>query len=117
MGQRGHRSRLEEHYTIFPFGQGYKSMSPIIRDFEIMLLDKRLVIANNSLLTWMASNVVATEDPAGNVKYDKSKCKNKIDGIIALVMALGRAIYNNSNGVGVDLNKYVDDEYLKELGW
>ncbi|WP_432408630.1 terminase large subunit [Wukongibacter sp. M2B1] len=93
------RSRLEEHYTTFPFGQGYKSMSPIIRDFEIMLLNKRLIIANNPVLTWMAGNVVATEDPAGNIKYDKSKCKNKIDGIIALLMALSRAIYNTNNSL------------------
>lgn len=91
-------ARLEEKYTIFPFGQGYKSMSPAIRDFELLMLDKRLIIQNNKLLTWMASNVVATFDPAGNIKYDKSKAKNKIDGIIALVMALTRAVFNNSNG-------------------
>ena len=108
------RSRLEKHYTVFPFGQGYKSMSPIIRDFEIMLLDKRLIIANNSLLTWMAQNVVATEDPAGNVKYDKSKSKNKIDGIIAMVMALGRAIFNNGNP-SFDVNKYSDKKILNKL--
>lgn len=108
------RSRLEKHYTVFGFGQGYKSMSPIIRDFEIMLLDKRLIIANNSLLTWMAQNVVATEDPAGNVKYDKSKCENKIDGIIAMVMALGRAIFNNGNPA-FDANKYTDKNLLDKL--
>lgn len=89
------RSRLEKKYDIFPFGQGYKDMSPSIRDFEMMMLDKRLIIANNGLLTWMASNVVATEDPAGNVKYDKSKAKNKIDGVIAMLMALARAQYAN----------------------
>ncbi|MCD3223948.1 terminase large subunit [Clostridium botulinum] len=108
------RSRLEEHYTVFPFGQGYKSMSPIIKDFEIMLLDKRLVIANNSLLTWMASNVVAVEDPSGNIKYDKSKSRNKIDGVIAMVMGLGRAIFNNNNEQ-FDINNYVNDDYLKKL--
>ncbi|RXI65341.1 hypothetical protein DQN76_14620 [Clostridium tetani] len=85
-----------------------------MRDFEIMLLDKRLIIANNSLLTWMAQNVVATEDPAGNVKYDKSKCENKIDGIIAMVMALGRAIFNNGNP-SFDVNKYSDKKILNKL--
>lgn len=105
------RSRLEKHYTVFPFGQGYKDMSPTIRDFEMMLLDKRLIIANNGLLTWMASNVVATEDPAGNVKYDKSKCKNKIDGIIALLMSLARATYNN------DGNQYNALDALDSMEW
>lgn len=105
------RSRLEQDYTIFPFGQGYKSMSPAIKDFETMLLDKRIVIANNSLLTWMASNVVAIYDPSGNIKYDKSKSKFKIDGIIALVMALSRARYNN------DGLQYDAVEELDKLDW
>ncbi|MBY6799533.1 terminase large subunit [Clostridium botulinum] len=107
------RSRLEKHYTVAPFGQGYKSMSPVIRDFEIMLLDKRLIIANNPVLTWMASNVIATEDPAGNIKYDKSKCKNKIDGVIAMLMALGRAIFNTKQTVKA--NKYATEEYINKL--
>lgn len=106
-------SRLEEHYTIFPFGQGYKSMSPTIHDFEMMLWDKRLIIAKNSCLTWMAGNVVSTEDAAGNVKYDKSKSKNKIDGIIAMVMALSRAIFNTKGKV--DTGKYLEDDYLDKL--
>lgn len=105
------RSRLEQDYTIFPFGQGYKSMSPAIKDFEIMLLDKRVVIANNSLLTWMASNVVAAYDPSGNIKYDKSKSKYKIDGIIAMVMALARARYNNDGA------QYDALEQLNKLDW
>nr|WP_243153406.1 terminase TerL endonuclease subunit [Senegalia massiliensis] len=107
-------SRLEDHFTIFPFGQGYKSMSPTIRDFEIMLLDKRLIIADNDLLTWMAGNVVATEDPAGNVKYDKSKSKNKIDGIIAMLMALARAIFNNQSAFNHD---EATEEFLEMMGW
>lgn len=102
------RSRLEKHYTVAPFGQGYKTMSPVIRDFEIMLLDKRLIIANNSLLTWMASNVVATEDAAGNIKYDKSKSKKKIDGIIAMLMALSRAIVNAQE-------ENITEEYLNSF--
>lgn len=105
------RSRLEQHYTVFPFGQGYKSMSPAIKDFEIMLLDKRLIIANNKLLTFMASNVVANYDPAGNIKYDKEKSKFKIDGIIALVMSLARARYNN------DGQQYNAIERLNKMDW
>lgn len=108
------RSRLEKHYTVFPFGQGYKSMSPTIRDFEIMLLDKRLVIANNSLLTWMAQNVVATEDPAGNVKYDKNKSKQKIDGVIAMLMGLARAIFNNTETIDF---AETTARYLENMGW
>ncbi len=108
------RSRLEKKYTIFPFGQGYKSMSPVIRDLEILLLDGRLIIANNEVLTWMARNVVATEDPAGNIKYDKSKAKNKIDGIIAMLMGLSRSIFARGEVI-FDINKYSDEDTLEKL--
>lgn len=108
------RSRLEKKYTVFPFGQGYKSMSPVIRDLEILLLDGRLIIANNEVLTWMARNVVATEDPAGNIKYDKSKAKNKIDGIIAMLMGLSRAIFARGEVI-FDINEYSDEETLDKL--
>jgi phage terminase large subunit-like protein len=108
------RSRLEKKYTVFGFGQGYKSMSPVIRDLEILLLDGRLIIAKNEVLTWMAQNVVATEDPAGNIKYDKSKAKNKIDGIIAMLMGLSRAIFARGEVI-FDINKYSDEETLDKL--
>ncbi|WP_315122330.1 terminase TerL endonuclease subunit [uncultured Clostridium sp.] len=108
------RSRLEKKYTVFPFGQGYKSMSPVIRDLEILLLDGRLIIANNEVLTWMARNVVATEDPAGNIKYDKSKAKNKIDGIIAMLMGLSRSIFARGEVI-FDINNYSTEETLNKL--
>lgn len=107
------RSKLEEKYALAPFGQGYKSMSPVIKDFEILLLDKRIVIANNPVLTWMASNVIATEDPAGNVKYDKSKSKQKIDGIIAMLMALARAIFNTK--LEINYSENFTEEALDEF--
>lgn len=108
------RSRLEKKYTVFGFGQGYKSMSPTIRDLEILLLQNRLIIANNPALTWMARNVVATEDPAGNIKYDKSKAKNKIDGIIAMIMGLSRAIFNTGEEI-YDPNEFATEEMLNKL--
>lgn len=108
-------SRLEKKYTVFPFGQGYKSMSPVIRDLEILLLDGRLIIADNEVLTWMARNVVATEDPAGNVKYDKSKAKNKIDGIIGMLMGLSRTIFANGETI-FDIEESTN-EFIEMMGW
>ena len=97
-----------------PFGQGYSSMSPAIRTFENLLLDERLIIADNKLLRRMAANVVAKMDPAGNIKYDKSKSKYKIDGIIALIMALSRAVYNNE-GDQYSTEESVND-FLEQFG-
>jgi phage terminase large subunit-like protein len=51
-----------------------------------------------------------------NIKYSKKKSKNKIDGIIAMLMSLSRAIAN-VNSDAIDLNKYITDDYLKSLGW
>ena len=43
-------------------------------------------------MRWMADNIFIRTDPAGNIKADKEKSTEKIDGVIALIMALDRAI-------------------------
>lgn len=113
-GSIGISGALAEKYDVMPFGQGYSSMSPAIRTFENLLLDERLIIADNKLLRRMAANVVAKMDPAGNIKYDKSKSKYKIDGIIALIMALSRAVYNNE-GDQYSTEESVND-FLEQFG-
>ncbi|MCG8541236.1 MAG: terminase large subunit [Clostridia bacterium] len=113
-GSVGIRSKLEKKYTVFPFGQGFRSMSPVIKDFENLLLDGKIVIADNKFLRFMATNVVAVEDDAGNVKYSKKRSKNKIDGIIAMLMGLSRAIFNNTEEP-VDLNEHLNS-YLEKMG-
>lgn len=99
-GAKDVRAKLEEKYTIAEMGQGFATMSPVIRDFENLLLDGRLIIADNSCLRWMAGNVVAVMDDAANIKYSKKKSKNKIDGIIAMIMALARAVFNTNEDNG-----------------
>ncbi|WP_432408550.1 terminase large subunit [Wukongibacter sp. M2B1] len=113
-GAIGIRSKLEKKYTVFPFGQGYRSMSPVINDFENLLLDGKIIIADNKFLRFMATNVVAVEDDAGNVKYSKKRSKNKIDGIIAMLMGLSRAIFNNTEET-IDLNEHINN-YLEKMG-
>jgi phage terminase large subunit-like protein len=79
------------------FGQGYVSMNAPCKDLERLYMSHALAHGGNKVLRWMASCVVATKDPAGNIKYDREKSTNKIDGMVAIVMALGRATVN-SNG-------------------
>ena len=74
------------------FGQGYASMSPPAKELERLVLGKEIAHGGNPVLTWMMSNVVMTEDPAGNIKPDKKKSSEKIDGVVALLMGLDRAI-------------------------
>ena len=85
----------KEGFTIFPFGQGFASMAfPTKRLMEIVL-NKDLAHNGHPVLRWMASNVAVKKDEAGNQKPDKEKSTEKIDGIVATIMALARAEVSN----------------------
>lgn len=76
---------------LVQFGQGFASMSAPMNELERLILSGRLAHGGNPVLTWMAGNLVATMDSAGNKKPDKAKSTEKIDGMVALIMALDRA--------------------------
>ena len=78
-------------FTMVPFGQGFASMSSPTKELEAVVLGQRLAHGGNPVLRWMASNVAVKEDAAGNLKPDKEKSIEKIDGIVALIMALDRS--------------------------
>jgi phage terminase large subunit-like protein len=79
----------EEMARFVEFGQGFASMSPALREVESMLLSRKLRHGNHPVLTMCAANAVTTSDPAGNRKLDKAKATGRIDGMVALTMALG----------------------------
>lgn len=81
---------------VVQFGQGFASMSPPMKELEKLIISKRLGHGGNPVLSWMADNVVSKEDPAGNIKPDKSKSIEKIDGIVALIMGLDRALHGDT---------------------
>jgi phage terminase large subunit-like protein len=82
----------EKGLTCVQFGQGFASMSPPMKEFEKLYLSEKIQHGNNPVLNWMADNLVASVDPAGNIKPDKAKSREKIDGQVALIMALDRAL-------------------------
>jgi len=84
-------TRLDEEGVteLIPFGQGFASMSNPTKEIETLVLQKKLNHGNNPVLTWMMSNVAIKRDPADNIKIDKSKSSEKVDGMVALAMALG----------------------------
>lgn len=102
------KQNLEEAFNMLDFGQGYRSMSPAINTFEELLIDKKIVISKNPCLRWMAKNTVALTDDAGNIKYSKRKSRKKIDGIIAMVMAIGAMFSDREYDVNEGLNKYFE---------
>ena len=84
-------------FTVIPFGQGYKDMSPSSKELMKLTLEKKIAHGGNPVLRWMMDNIYVKTDPAGNIKPDKEKSTEKIDGVVALVMALDRAIRNQGS--------------------
>jgi phage terminase large subunit-like protein len=72
-----------------PFVQGFVSFAPAVDSFERALLDRRLQHNGNPLLRWQAGNVVVETDAASNRKPAKNKSLDRIDAIVAAIMAVG----------------------------
>ena len=89
-------------FTVVPFGQGFKDMSPPTKELMKLVLEKKLAHGGHPVLRWNMDNIFIRTDPSGNIKADKEKSTEKIDGAIALIMALDRAIRcGNANGESV----------------
>ncbi len=82
----------DEGLEVFGMGQGFLSMAVPMKEFERRLLGKKLHHGGNPALRFMADNIAVKMDPAGNLKPDKAASQGRIDGIVALVMALDRAM-------------------------
>lgn len=74
---------------LMPFGQGFKDMSPALDTLESALLNKKIAHGKHPVLTMCAANAVVSKDAAGNRKLDKMRASGRIDGLVALAMALG----------------------------
>jgi phage terminase large subunit-like protein len=86
---------------VVSIGQGYSSMSPASKEFEKLVLSGQLQHRGDPVLAWMIANTVVESDPAGNIKPSKSKSTEKIDGVVATIMAADRALRNTSDGRSV----------------
>lgn len=92
-------------FTVVPFGQGFKDMSPPTKELMKLTLEQKLAHGGHPVLRWMMDNVTVRTDPAGNIKADKEKSTEKIDGAIATIMALDRAIRHEGIGGSVYDNR------------
>ncbi len=81
-------------FTVVPFGQGFKDMSPPTKELMKLTLEEKIAHGGHPALRWCMDNIFVRTDPAGNIKPDKAKSTEKIDGAVALIMALDRAIRN-----------------------
>ena len=100
------QSLMAENLEMVQFGQGFMSMSAPTSELLLLVKAKKLFHGGHPVLRWCASNLAVATDPAGNLKPDKSKSSERIDGISALCNALGRSM------AAVDESPYSDGRGL-----
>ena len=83
------KDKAELGIRLVPWGQGFADMGPAVDALEVAVLERNLKHDGNPVLTWNVSNSLAIRNPAGDRKIDKSKTRFRIDGAVALAMALG----------------------------
>jgi phage terminase large subunit-like protein len=95
----------DDGFEMVEFGQGFASMSAPTRELMRLVLAGQIGHGGHPVLRWMADNLVVESDAAGNLKPNKRKSRQKIDGMVALIMALARATVH-----GADSGRSVYDE-------
>jgi phage terminase large subunit-like protein len=80
---------------LVQFGQGFVSMSPPMNDLLRVVLLHQLAHGDHPILTWNMDNLIARSDPAGNIKPDKEKSRERIDGGVTLIMAHAGVMVHN----------------------
>lgn len=89
--------------------QGYKTMSPAAKEFERLVVAGRIRHGGHPVLAWNVNNLAIVSDPAGNIKPDKQRSREKIDGAVAAIMAIGRASVQLE---GEDANPYASGGFF-----
>jgi phage terminase large subunit-like protein len=81
----------DDGFKVTEMRQGFASMSAPMKHMQALVLSEKLRHDGNPVLRWMFDNVSVKSDPAGNIKADKEKSAERIDGVVALIMAIDRA--------------------------
>lgn len=88
----GEEDELPGGIRLVKHGQGFKDFTPAVETVEDLVVEGRLRHGNHPVLSWCAANTRIQTDPAGNRKFDKQKSTGRIDGLVALAMALNGAV-------------------------
>jgi phage terminase large subunit-like protein len=92
---------VEDGFEVTDIRQGYQSLSAPMKEFERLLLSKKISHNGNPVLRWMAESTVVVTDPAGNIKPDKSQRNRRIDGIVAAIVAISLSMKAPKQGKSV----------------
>lgn len=102
---------IEEGLPMEPLGQGFVSMSTPTKEYERRVYSGLDIHDSNPVMRWMLGNVTLRTDPAGNIKVDKEKSSDKVDGVVADIMSLaaamdcgmgGRSVYEDRGVLSLD---------------
>jgi phage terminase large subunit-like protein len=88
----------EQGFPMVEYGANVKNFSEPMKEVEAVILKKNIELEIDPVTLWMFSNVVAKLDKKDNIFPDKEKPDNKIDGVVALIMAMGRAMFHQKSG-------------------
>ena len=97
-------------FEMVQFRQGFASMSGPAKELLALIREVKISHGNNPVLKWMAANAATSEDPAGNIKFNKGKSTDRIDGIVALTMAVGLSINSTAKQ---NVGKYYETHELE----
>lgn len=100
---------LRDGLPMVEMRQGYKTMSPAAKEFERLVVAGRIRHGGHPVLAWNVNNIAIAQDPAGNIKPDKQRSREKIDGAVAAIMAIGRASVQLE---GEDANPYASGGFF-----
>lgn len=93
----------EEGVPMAKFRQGFASMSAPSKEFERLVLGTLLEHGQHPVLRWMVSNVAVQTDPAGNIKPDKLKSTERIDGVVATIEGIGMTMAGEEQSNEIDI--------------
>jgi phage terminase large subunit-like protein len=83
-------------FTVASLSQGYSSMSAPTKALEGLVLSRRFEHGNNPVLRWMADNVAIRQDSEGNIRPDKEKSTERIDGVVAIINGMSRLLLDTN---------------------
>lgn len=104
--------RIGVDLPLVPFGQGFKDMAPAIDALETALLNEQMAHGGHPVLTMCMANARVEKDAAGNRKLNKAKATGRIDGAVALAMALGAA---GNSEQAADWSEFINEPVVAKI--
>jgi phage terminase large subunit-like protein len=102
----------DEGLTMVEIRQGFKSMSPPMKEIEQLVRGKKLTHNGHPVLRWNVGNVEVKTDENENIRPVKGKGTERIDGLVAMINAMARAMLDTPKA---DVSKYASGDFLDKL--